>query len=107
MNRTEWRRLLLDHSETPCCLRALVDKHAIDIFDDNDLRVMRLANSWDWPGIAAGVRAEMRLHFQQAYDPKAPCFDPKQRIYHVIRRVVAPANVITGLKAKRMQRITL
>jgi hypothetical protein len=107
MNRHEWRLAIYQRSTDPERLRAFVRRHADVVFDENDQRVMRLANSWDWPRVAAGVRAESRQMRGEPYDPNAVCFNPKDRLYHVVRRIMAPVNVITGLKAKRLNRVSL
>lgn len=106
MNKHRWKECLYDLSLRPGALRRFVLRH-IDLFDDYDRKVMRLARSWDWPNIAAAVRAELRQGRGEPYDPNTIGQDPKNRLYHVVRRVIAPVGIMPSLKARRLNRVTL
>ena len=107
MSRHTWRWDLWRRSTDPERLRKFVMKHLWDAFDDHDRKVLSLINSWNWPRVAHGVRAECCQMRQERYDPSADCFNPQARLYHPIRRILGPAYILTGIAAKRNARITL
>ena len=108
MSRHTWRWEIYQRSTDPERLRRFVRKHEQAVFSPHDRKVLLLCNSWDWAVVAAGVRAESRQMRHEVYDPAAPCFVNKNmRIFHIIRRVMAPTNIFVGLQRKARERITL
>jgi hypothetical protein len=99
VNKQQWRDRLYavrDGYE----LERLVRRFA-HLFDGEDRRTLKLIHCDEWEQVWYGVRQELRRDYAEHFDPTAPCFDTKRRLFHPIRRILMPGALMASSKAAR------
>jgi hypothetical protein len=82
-------------------LRALYDNHRT-YFTTYDRKVISVIKPGEWELVAKALRQELRCERGLTYDPAMVPWDREpRRLYHPIRRLYAPAHVMSALKRKR------
>lgn len=100
MNKQQWKDILWDRAKDGYSLERLVRRYAY-LFDGEDRRVLRIIHCDEWEQIWYGVRQELRSEHFLPFYRTAPCFDPKRRVFHAIRRIIMPGTLMASSKAAR------